>query len=160
MFDEASVDLTVKKQAMIFCSCWRKNCQHVSFNMNYSIIKLFALVLVVTSAHSAFSQDKKQMVRLARITVDSAQLKIYNQFLKEEIETSMRVEKGVLFLYAVAEQLNPTHITIFEIYANADAYKAHIKTSHFLKYKTGTKDMVKALQVLEADPLVPGMKVK
>ena len=41
-------------------------------------------------------------VRLSRITVDSARLEEYNAYLKEEIEASMRLEPGVLVLYAVA----------------------------------------------------------
>ncbi len=51
-------------------------------------------------------------------------------------------------------------VTILEIYADINAYKAHIQTPHFLKYKTGTKDMVKSLELMEVDPLVPGMKIK
>lgn len=100
------------------------------------------------------------MVRLAKIVIDSAQLESYKALLKEEIETSVRVEPGVITLYAVAEKNNPTHITILEIYADTVAYKAHLQTPHFLTYKNGTKDMVKHLELIEADPLVPGMKIK
>jgi quinol monooxygenase YgiN len=123
-------------------------------------MKSLVLLMSLSLTQSVFAQEKKQMIRLAKIVVDSAQLGTYNTFLKEEIETSMRVEKGVLFLYAVAEQKKPTHITIMEIFENTDAFQAHIKTPHFLKYKTATKDMIKSLEVLEANPLVPGMKVK
>jgi 4-carboxymuconolactone decarboxylase len=77
--------------------------------------------------------------------------------LREEIETSLTVEPGVLTLYAVSEKKRPTHITIVEIYASVDAYKKHIQTPHFLKYKNGTKDMVKSLELIEAVPLIPGM---
>jgi 4-carboxymuconolactone decarboxylase len=92
--------------------------------------------------------------------VDAAQLESYNAFLKEEIETSMNVESGVLTLYAVAEKEKPTHITILEIYADVEAYKKHIQTPHFLKYKNATKDMVKSLELVETVPLIPGMKIK
>lgn len=64
------------------------------------------------------------MVRIARLVIDSTQLNQYNAFLKEEIETSAKVEPGVLTLYAVAEKNKPTHITILEIYANVDAFMA------------------------------------
>ena len=77
------------------------------------------------------------MVRLAKLKIDSVQLEKYKAFLKEEIETSLRVEPGVITLYAVSEKDHPTHITILEIYADSAAYKAHIQTPHFLKYKTG-----------------------
>ena len=100
------------------------------------------------------------MVRLAKLVIDPAQLERYKVFLKEEIETSLRVEPGVLTLYAVAEKDHPNHITILEIYADSAAYNAHLKTAHFIKYKTGTKNMVTSLELTEADPIVPGMKIK
>ena len=105
-------------------------------------------------------QNKNQMVRLAKLVIDSAQLESYNALLKEEIEASVRLEPGVLTLYAVAEKNDPTHITILEIYADTVAYKLHLQTPHFIKYKNGTKDMVKSLELVETVPLVPGMKIK
>jgi quinol monooxygenase YgiN len=105
-------------------------------------------------------QNKDQMVRLAKIVVDSAQLESYKALLREEIEASLRVEPGVLTLYAVAEKTDPTRITILEIYADSAAYLAHIKTPHFLKYKTGTLSMVKSLELVAAEPLLPGTPIK
>jgi quinol monooxygenase YgiN len=124
-------------------------------------IKIFAvLVFVILLRHTAIAQDTKQMVRLAKLVIDSTQLNSYNAFLKEEIKTSVEIEPGVLTLYAVAEKNRPTHITILEIYASVDAYKKHIQTPHFLKYKNGTKDMVKSLELVETVPLIPEMKIK
>ena len=100
------------------------------------------------------------MVRLAKLVIDSVQLENYNAMLKEEIEASMRIEPGVLSLYAVSEKNNPTHITILEIYADTVAYKLHLQTPHFIKYKNGAKNMVKSLELVETVPLVPGMKIK
>lgn len=100
------------------------------------------------------------MVRIAKLVIDSAQLENYKAALKEEIETSVRVEPGVKTLYAVSEKNNPTHITILEIYADTTAYKAHLQTPHFIKYKTVTKDMAKSLELVETIPLVPEMKIK
>jgi 4-carboxymuconolactone decarboxylase len=105
-------------------------------------------------------QNKNQMVRLAKIVIDSAQLDSYNALLKEEIEASIRLEPGVITLYAVSEKNNPTHITILEIYADSAAYKSHVQTPHFLKYKTGTKDMVRSLELVETIPLISDMKIK
>ena len=110
--------------------------------------------------YNTLAQEDKRMVRLARLVIDPAQLESYNALLKEEIETSVKVESGVLTLYAVAEKEKPTHITILEIYADVEAYKKHIQTPHFLKYKNGTKDMVKSLELVETVPLIPGMKIK
>jgi len=111
-------------------------------------------------SNASAQEQNKQMVRLARLVIDPAQLEQYNAFLKEEIETSVKMEPGVLTLYAVAEKNRPDHITILEIYANDDAYKKHIQTPHFLKYKNGTKDMVKSLELAETVPLIPTMRIK
>ena len=121
------------------------------------------LVSIVTTSEMAYSQESrksKQMVRLAKLVIDPTQLDSYKASLKEEIEASVRLETGVLTLYAVSEKNNPTHITILEIYADSAAYKSHLQTPHFIKYKTATKDMVKALDLVETDPLIPGMKIK
>jgi len=124
-----------------------------------SIKIIFALMLQF-SLQIACAQENGQMVRLAKLVIDSGQLQNYTTLLKEEIETSVRVEPGVLTLYAVAEKDHPTHITILEIYADSASYKAHLQTPHFIKYKTGTTGMVKSLQLVETIPIVPGMKVK
>jgi 4-carboxymuconolactone decarboxylase len=101
-----------------------------------------------------------QKVRLAKIVVDSTALDSYKSFLKEEIEMSLSQEKGVLALYPVFEKDNPTHLTILEIYASEADYQTHLTTPHFLKYKNGTRDMVKSLQLIEVDPLIPGFQIK
>lgn len=100
------------------------------------------------------------LVRLSKITVDPAQLDAYNAYLKEEIEASMRLEPGVLTLYATAEKDAPHKVTILEIYADRAAYESHLKTPHFQKYKQGTLSMVKELELIDTVPLIPGLKIK
>lgn len=119
-----------------------------------------ASVLTLISCTSAFAQQKEQVVRMAKIIVDSAQLESYQAALKEGIETAIRAEPGVLTLYAVSEKNNPTHITVFEIYANAAAYKTHLETPHFRKYKNGTKEMIKSLELIDVVPIALGTKWK
>jgi quinol monooxygenase YgiN len=135
-----------------------------SFNVHGAIHRrvIFAVLclLLITSLESASAQDKNQMVRLAKLVIHPAQLEPYKVALKEEIEASMSLEPGVLTLYAVFEKNSPTHITILEIYADTAAYKTHLQTPHFIKYKTVTKDMVKSLELVETTPLLPGMKIK
>ena len=53
------------------------------------------------------SAAENNMVRLSRIIIDPERLEEYNAYLKEEIEVSMRLEPGVLVLYAVAEKERP-----------------------------------------------------
>jgi len=121
---------------------------------------LITVMLTFVLHGNIYAQEKTQMVRLAKLVIDSIQLEKYKTSLKEEIEASVQLEPGVLTLYAVAEKNNPTHITILEIYADTVSYKAHLQTPHFIKYRNGTKDMVKSLELVETIPLVPGMKIK
>jgi quinol monooxygenase YgiN len=120
----------------------------------------FIIMMTFVFCGQTSIQNKNQMVRLAKLVIDSSKLENYNALLKEEIEASVSLEPGVITLYAVAEKNNPTHITILEIYADTVAYKSHLQTPHFIKYKNGTKDMVKSLELVETIPLVPGMKIK
>ena len=105
------------------------------------------------SFEAASAQQKDLVVRIAKLQIDSSQLEKYKSPLKEHAETAVRVEPGVLTLYAVYEKNNPTHVTVFEIYASQDAYQAHLKTDHFLLYKQTTKDMVKSLELIETVPI-------
>lgn len=116
-----------------------------------------ALNVIKSTGQPAPENNK---VRLSKITVDPARLDEYNAYLKEEIEASMRLEQGVLTLYAVAEKERPNEVTILEIYADEAAYLSHVKTPHFLKYKQGTLDMVQALELIDTTPLIPGLKIK
>lgn len=118
---------------------------------------LKALTVIKSTVQPAPENNK---VRLSKITVDPARLDEYNAYLKEEIEASMRLEPGVLTLYAVAEKERPNEVTILEIYADEAAYQSHVKTPHFLKYKQGTLDMVQALELIDTTPLIPGLKIK
>jgi quinol monooxygenase YgiN len=122
--------------------------------------KMKYLTICAVLLFSLATMAQQKMVRLAKLEIDSAQLESYKAFAREEIETSMRIEKGVLALYAVFEKEHPTKLTILEIYADMAAYKAHVKTPHFLKYKNGTLNMVKSLELIEVDPLFPEMKIK
>jgi quinol monooxygenase YgiN len=127
----------------------------------WSILPILALVIVtVVGSSSAYAEEKEQMVRLSKLVVDPSHLEAYRSALREEVSASVRLEPGVLTLYAVAEKDRPTHFTILEIYADRDAHEAHIKSPHFLKYKTGTEHMVQSLELIDTIPLVPEMKIK
>ena len=118
----------------------------------YFFIFLVFIMTVVLNNHLN-AQDKNLVVRIARLQIDSAQLDNYKSALKTHAEIAVRVEPGVITLYAVYEKDHPTHVTVFEIYASQDAYQAHLKSAHFLLYKQTTKDMVKSLELIETVPI-------
>ena len=122
----------------------------------------FSILFIMTIAASSnsFAQDKNLVVRIAKLQIEPAQLENYKAALKEHAETAVRIEPGVITLYAVYEKNNPTHVTVFEIYADNEAYQSHLKTPHFLKYKSTTKEMVKALELIETVPIALESKPK
>lgn len=89
------------------------------------------------------------IVRLSKIEVEPQHLDEYMKFAAEVGEVSLRTEPGVLTMYAVSDKENPCLITILETYASEEAYRQHIASVHFLKYKQGTLHMVKSLQLCD-----------
>jgi quinol monooxygenase YgiN len=96
----------------------------------------------------------RQIVRIAELEIDPAQLDAYNTLLSEEIEASVRLEPGVLMLHAVALADAPEKIRLLEVYADEDAYQAHLATPHFQKYKTLTASMVRSLRLVPVTPIM------
>jgi quinol monooxygenase YgiN len=119
----------------------------------------FLITLFLLSIYSDVSaQQKEWMVRLAKIEVDTAYLEQYKAAIKEHIQAALQSEPGVLTLYAMYEKAHPGHVTVLEIYANKEAYQLHLKTPHFLRYKSGTLKMVKSLELIDVDPIAFGTK--
>ena len=52
------------------------------------------------------------------------------------------------------DKTDPCKVYILEVYADRQAYEAHIQTPHFRKYKDGTADMVRSLKLIDTVPLV------
>jgi quinol monooxygenase YgiN len=130
-------------------------------NPSGTLTRLLLLsTMTIFSSGRASAQQKDLVVRIARLQIDSAQLEAYKSALKEHAETAIRVEPGVLNLYAVYEKDNPTHVTVFEIYASREAYNEHLQSPHFIKYKSATKNMVKSLELIETVPIALETKFK
>lgn len=99
------------------------------------------------------------IVRLSKIEVYPECLEEYMKYATEVGEVSLRTEPGVLTMYAVSEKENPGRITILETYASQEAYKSHIASEHFQKYKQGTLHMVKTLVLSDQMPLNPANRI-
>ncbi|TDO20900.1 carboxymuconolactone decarboxylase family protein [Pedobacter duraquae] len=93
--------------------------------------------------------DKDMMVRISEIEIFPEYLNEYKGILKEESAASIRLEPGVISLFAMYQKENPAQVRIVEIYANKEAYQSHIKAAHFQHYKTATLKMVKSLKLVD-----------
>lgn len=127
-----------------------------------AVLGVFALTLSVslTACPLPGQTPQGRVVRLAELEIDPARLQQYKTALRQEIDASIRVEPGVLTLYAVSVKKHPEQVRLFEMYANPDSYQAHLRSPHFLKYKKETAGMVKSLTLLETDPILLGSKFK
>lgn len=120
---------------------------------------VFVSLCILTTCRAATAQPMPQpLLRIAEVEVDAAQLEAYTRALREEISTSIRVQPGVLTLYAVAIKDHPNQIRIFETYADQAAYEAHVQSVHFKKYKSETQGKVRSLKLLETSPILLGAK--
>lgn len=72
----------------------------------------------------------------------------YLIFAKEVAEASIKNEKDVISIYPMMVIKDNNQIRILEIYKNEEAYKKHIASEHFKKYKKGTLHMVKSLELV------------
>ena len=102
----------------------------------------------------AAQEPHQPYLRLAEIEIDPSQIEPYRAAVQEQIEAAVRLEPGVLALYSVADKENPSHVFVFELYADVEAYKSHLETAHFKKYKAITQNMVKSLKLRDAVPIL------
>ena len=109
--------------------------------------------LLTWAIAGALEKPSMPIVRIAELQIDPAQLGAYTTAVKEEMEASVRVESGVLAIYAVAEKDDPTRLRFFEMYADETAYQAHIQSPHFKKYLETTKTMITSRKLIETVPV-------
>lgn len=89
------------------------------------------------------------MVRISEIAIQPEYLEAYQAILKEEAAASVALEPGVIAIFPMYQQEDPTQVRIVEIYSDKEAYQSHLKTPHFEHYKTSTLPMVKSLKLID-----------
>jgi quinol monooxygenase YgiN len=119
-----------------------------------------SLSLLLPSERARAESIPGQFVLVVELEIDPAQLEAFKAAIKENGETAVRVEPGCRGFNAVFEKEKPTQVRLFEIYENADAFKAHLETPHFKKYAETTKDMVKSRKRIDSVPITLNVKGK
>ena len=117
-------------------------------------MKYFLAFMLFTFTNLS-AQTDELMIRIAELEIDSSYLVEYNKILQEESHASVQLEPGVIAIFPMYQKQDPTQIRILEIYANKEAYESHLKTPHFLKYKSSTLKMVKSLKLVEMNSIDP-----
>jgi quinol monooxygenase YgiN len=118
-----------------------------------TLMAFFVVTALIGMPTARAGEIPGQFALLVELEIDPAQLDAYKAAMKEVIDASI-TEPGVLSLNSAAEKDNPARIHFFEVYSNADAWKAHLETPHIKKYVAATKDMVKSRKRTELTPLI------
>ena len=118
-----------------------------------SVVTMIAVSFGIGLRTMADEPDN-HFVQLAEIKVGHEWIAAYQAALRREIASTMRLEPGVLSLYAVAHKDDPSRVTILEVYASREAYEAHRQRASFMKYKAETAHMVRSLRLVPGLPLL------
>lgn len=129
----------------------------------YKIIKFIVLLLLMVSFKTTSAQvnsdkagtNEHMMLRIAEIEVFPEYLEEYIEILKTEAAASVELEPGVLAILPMYQNGHPNQIRILEMYASKEAYQSHLKTPHFLHYKTSTQKMVRSLKLVDMKSIDP-----
>ncbi|MGR3809736.1 putative quinol monooxygenase [Jiulongibacter sp. NS-SX5] len=95
------------------------------------------------------------LVRIAELEIYPEYIDEYISILQIEAAASVEVESGVISIFPMTIKDDKNKVRIIEIYADQAAYKSHLKTPHFLLYKTSTAEMVKDLKLIDMTAIDP-----
>ena len=136
--------------------------------MKNLVLSLFTMAMAIVAGCVSFGGvrseartmgDNMQVVRIAEIEVHPEWLEAYLSAAGTVGAESVSKEPGVVCIFPMQKKESPTSIRIVEIYRNEEAYKSHLATPHFRKYKEGTPHMIKSLELVPMRPLdESGMK--
>ena len=130
------------------------------------VLILGTLILVVTQVIPVVTgivrerDNKNPKMATGEIEVVPEKLEAYLKYAAEVGRVSMATEPGVIALFSMQDKSDPCKVYILEVYADQQAYQAHIQTAHFRTYKEGTADMVRSLKLIDTIPLVMAEFVK
>ena len=125
-----------------------------------------AMMLTGCVSCGVANQQTKKKCEENMFVVRIAEIEVYPEWLEAYLAAagtvgaeSVAKEPGVICIFPMQKKESPTSIRIVEIYRSEEAYKAHLATPHFRKYKEGTPHMIKSLKLVPMQPLdESGMK--
>ncbi len=130
----------------------RMLCQIV-FAATVAAATVAAVFSIFAGPATATETAPARFVRIAQLQVDGSRLEAFAAAARELGQIAVREEPGCLALYAVAAQDDPAQMTVFEIYRDEAAYRAHLLTPHFLEFRATTDTMVLSRKLATAVPI-------
>jgi len=121
------------------------------YQKNFNLKKYITILFFIFLANATFAQKSDMIIRISEIEIEPSFLKEYLDILNQEANASVKLESGVISIFPMFQREDHNQIRILEIYADKKAYESHLKTPHFLKYKTTTIKMVKSLKLVDME---------
>ena len=97
-------------------------------------------------------QTPKTRTNFVSVTVKPGQNDAFRAVVMPEMAQSMKVEPGVLAIYAATAQNNPSQWYFFEVYADEAAYQAHRQSPHFQDYLKRTSELLQDKSFTDITP--------
>ena len=79
-------------------------------------------------------------INAVNIDVVPGQFENYLAAIKEVGAAAIKTEPGCSEFNITVSQKDPNHLFIFEVYDNAAAFDAHLKSDHYKKYAAAAKE--------------------
>jgi quinol monooxygenase YgiN len=112
---------------------------------------LAAWVLPIPGEY-ATAQSGPLHVLVVEYDIVPAEIDKYLNAVKELGAASVK-EPGFRQLFITTAQKDPNHVLLFELWDNAAAHAAHVKTDHFKKYQETTGNMIAKRDVRTFSPV-------
>ena len=100
----------------------------------------------------ATAQSGPLHVLVVEYDIVPAEIDKYLNAVKELGAASVK-EPGFRQLFITTAQKDPNHVLLFELWDNAAAHAAHVKTDHFKKYQETTGNMIAKRDVRTFSPV-------
>ncbi|MES2037664.1 MAG: antibiotic biosynthesis monooxygenase [Pseudomonadota bacterium] len=97
-------------------------------------------------------------VRWSELEVDPAHMERFWAIGKENVRETRRNDPGVLAFYFAGEKDHPNRIRVLEVYANENAYKAHMASAHYKQFRDDSRPLLTGHALFEAVPVILGAK--
>jgi autoinducer 2-degrading protein len=110
---------------------------------------LWGAAIVSTSVLMSIAGAHADPLYVNAVDIDVVPGKIENYLaaIKEVGAASIKSESGCSEFDITVSQKDPNHLFIFEVYENAAAFDAHLKSDHYKKYAATAKDVVAKREV-------------
>jgi autoinducer 2-degrading protein len=95
----------------------------------------------------AVARAEPLYVNAVDIDVVPGKIENYLAAIKEVGAASIKSEPGCSEFDITVSQKDPNHLFIFEVYENAAAFDAHLKSDHYKKYAATAKEVVAKREV-------------